>query len=55
MIFSDFLSKMEGNKSEPYDITPISFNFHSAFSDLAKETYRAVTKSLKTKMQGKKE
>ena len=29
MVLSDFLSRMEGDKSAPHEIIPISLNFHS--------------------------
>ena len=50
MIFSDFLSRMEGEKSDPHEVIPISFDSPSiltghchTFSNLPYEIYRVVT------------
>ena len=61
MILNDILSRMEGGKSDPYVIIPISLNSHSILTEhyhtsfnMPSETYRVVkrsqTKAVETQM-----
>ena len=61
MVLSDFLSRMEGDKSDPYEVIPLSFNSHSTLTGhhytyfmLPPEKYRVAarsqTKALGTQM-----
>ena len=52
MILSNYLSRMEGDKSDPHEVIPISYNSHSILKEhyytlfnLPSETYRLVTRS----------
>ena len=62
MVLSDYLSRMEGDKSDPHKVIPISFNSHSTLTGhyytyykLPSEMYGVVTRSetkvLRTHMQ----
>ena len=52
MVLIDFLSRMEGDKSNPHQVIPISFNYHSilrghyyASSSVPEEAYKVTTRS----------
>ena len=52
MVLNDFLSRMEGDKFDPHEFIPISFNSHSiltghylTFFKLLSGMYRVVTRS----------
>ena len=54
MVLSDFLSRIGGNKGDPNEVIPTSFNFHSilighydTYFKLPSEVYEVVTRSHK--------